>query len=170
MSKASSSVLRIAGCMLVVCSFFVRMNVYGEAATFQRFDTQSSFIAANSSPTIISYDGIASGYLSTYEYIFATEGVKMKPNTGYTVPLYVNDWTNLLPGKEIAIYGKEGMEFNFTTPVNAFGYDFLEPTTCLPPFCPQTFIDSTFTISIYNGTTKLTEYSFMPANDVATFF
>ena len=61
------------------------------------------------------------------------------------------------------------MEFNFTTPVNAFGYDFVELTTSLPGW-PATIIDSTFVISVYNGTTKLTEYTFTPANNVATFF
>lgn len=57
----------------------------------------------------------------------------MKPNDpGYTETLFVKDWSALLSGKEFAITGTEGMEFNFTTPVNAFGYDFVEPTTCLP--------------------------------------
>ncbi len=94
----------------------------------------------------------------------------MKPNDpAYTETLYVNDWSSLLPGKEIAITGKEGMEFNFTTPVNAFGYDFAELTTSLPGW-PATIIDSTFVISVYNGTTKLTEYTFTPVNDIASFF
>lgn len=61
------------------------------------------------------------------------------------------------------------MEFNFTTPVNAFGYDFVERVASIPGY-ETTFVDSTFVISIYNGATKLTEYTFTPANDVASFF
>lgn len=61
------------------------------------------------------------------------------------------------------------MEFNFSTPVNAFGYDFIESTTPLTGYGePQA--NSTFVISLYNGATKLTEYTFDPANNVATFF
>lgn len=94
----------------------------------------------------------------------------MKPNDpAYTETFYLNEWSSILPGKEIAITGTEGMEFNFTTPVNAFGYDFLEQTASLPGWSTA-FTDSTFVISIYNGTTKLTEYTFTPANDVASFF
>lgn len=94
----------------------------------------------------------------------------MKPNDpAYTETLYVNDWSSLLPGKEVAITGTEGMEFNFTTPVNAFGYDFMESTTPLTGY-GEAQVDSTFVISVYNGTTKLTEYTFTPANDVVSFF
>lgn len=76
---------------------------FGQSATFQRFDTQASFIAANSSPTIVSYDGFTNGDLPTYEYTFAAEGVKMKPNDpAYpTAPFSVADFTTLLPGKEL---------------------------------------------------------------------
>ena len=61
------------------------------------------------------------------------------------------------------------MEFNFTTPVNAFGYDFVERVASIPGY-ETAFTDSTFVVSVYNGTTKLTEYTFTPANDVASFF
>ena len=146
------------------------MLAFGQSASFQRFDTQSAFTAANTSPTVVSYDSLASGRLPTYEYTFSTEGVKMKPNDpAYTETLYVNEWSSLLPGKEIAITGTEGMEFNFTTPVNAFGYDFMESTIPLTGY-GEAQVDSTFVISIYNGTTKLTEYTFTPANDVVSFF
>lgn len=150
---------------------FLQNTVFAQAGDFTRYDTQTSFVAANSSPTIVNYDAIANGSLPTYEYTFATEGVKIKPNDpNYTNPLLIGNWSSLLSGKEIIITGKEGMEFNFTTPVNAFGYDFVEPTACIPPYCPTTFVNSTFVVSIYNGATKLTEYTFTPANNVATFF
>lgn len=143
---------------------------FGQSATFQRFDTQAAFTAANPSPTIVSYDSLPSARLPSYEYTFTAEGVAIKPNDpAYTNPVWVNDWSTILPGKEFAITGKEGMEFNFTTPVNAFGYDFVELTTAIPGW-PATIIDSTFVISVYSGATKLTEYTFQPANDVVTFF
>ena len=61
----------------------------------------------------------------------------------------MNDWSTLLPGKEFAITGKEGMEFNFITPVNAFGYDFIERVASIPGY-EMAFTDSTFVISVYN--------------------
>lgn len=66
--------------------------------SFQRYDTQSAFTAANTSPIIVSYDSFPNGRFATYEQTFATEGVKIKPNDpGYTTPLWPNDWTTLLP-------------------------------------------------------------------------
>lgn len=47
--------------------------VLSSSGNFQRFDTQSAFIAANASPTIVSYDSIVDGSLPTYEYTFTTE-------------------------------------------------------------------------------------------------
>lgn len=81
--------------LVVACSISVS---FAQTATFQRFDTQASFVTANTSPTVVSYDNIANGRLPTYEYTFATDGVKMKPNDpNYTETLYVNDWSTLLP-------------------------------------------------------------------------
>lgn len=133
MNKGSFLALRLASCAVVLCISFLHTFSFAQTSNFQRFDSQSSFITANNNPTIVSYDSISDGRLPTYEYTFATEGVKMKPNDpNYTLALYVNDWSSLLSGKEFVITGSEGMEFNFTTPVNAFGYDFVETTTCLP--------------------------------------
>ncbi len=76
--------------------------------TIQRFNSQSAFISANSDPTIISYDTLANGRLPTYEYTFLNEGVKLKPNDpNYALPLLVGNFSTLLPGKDIAITGKE---------------------------------------------------------------
>lgn len=61
------------------------------------------------------------------------------------------------------------MEFNFSNPVNAFGYDFIERTASIPGY-EMAFTDSTFVISIYDDVTKLAEYTFTPANNVASFF
>jgi hypothetical protein len=82
----------------------------------------------------VSYDSIANGRLPTYEYTFATEGVKIKPNDpNYTNPLFGSTTGQLFfQEKNSLSLVKEGMEFSFTTPVNAFGYDFVEPTACLP--------------------------------------
>lgn len=87
---------------------FSSQSVFAQAATLTRFDSQSAFISENQNPTIVSYDSFPNARFATYEQTFATEGVKIKPNDpGYTNPLYVNDWSALLPGKEFAITGKE---------------------------------------------------------------
>lgn len=139
--------------------------------SFQRFDTQSSFTAANTSPTIIGYDAL-SGRLPSYAYTFPGTGVTIRPNdSGYsTNNLLVSDLSTVLPGKEIYVTGKEHFEINFSPAVNAFGFDFNESTTCRPGFCPTTSVESTFIIRVFDGEKKLQEYMFTPENNVATFF
>lgn len=154
-----------------MCLLFAQNTAFAQAGGFTRFDTQASFIAANPSPTIVSYDTLTTGIQSSYILNFSDAGVTIQPNDPNYLNsnLLVGSWSTLLPGKKIAVTGKEGMEFNFSTPVNAFGYDFIESTTPLTGYGePQA--ESTFVISIYNGTTKLTESTFEPANNVATFF
>lgn len=139
--------------------------------SFQRFDTQSSFTAANTSPTIIGYDTL-SGRLPSYIYTFPGTGVTIRPNdTGYsTNNLLVSDLSSALPGKEIYVTGKEHFEINFSPAVNAFGFDFNESTTCRAGFCPQTSVESTFMIRLFDGSKKVQEYMFTPENNIASFF
>lgn len=98
MNKGSFLALRLASCAVILCASFLYTFSFAQVSTFQRFDTQTSFIGGNSSPTIVSYDSFPNARFATYEQTFATEGVKIKPNDpNYTQPLWVNDWTNLLP-------------------------------------------------------------------------
>ena len=98
MNKGSFLALRLASCAVVLCAFLFHSATFGQVSTFQRFDTQSSFIVANSNPIVVSYDSFPNVRFATYEQTFATEGVKIKPNDpNYTNPLWPNDWTTLLP-------------------------------------------------------------------------
>lgn len=149
----------------------------GVDTNFQRFDTQASFIAANASPTTISYDALTTGRLPSYMYTFAGTGVTVRPNdSGYSNPHYIGDFSKApdpdpLPGKELATTGKEHLEVMFSPAVNAFGFDFNESTTCRPGFCDGVSqVESTFAIRIYDGAKQLQEYTFTPANNVSTFF
>ena len=77
------------------------------------------------------------------------------------------DWTTLLPGHEIAINGRENMNVSFLTPVFSYGFDFVEPETGLNINAP--FVDSTFTVSLFNGTTPIGAFIYNAPNDVAAF-
>lgn len=144
------------------------------SGSFQRFDAQSSFASAHTGMTTIGYDTIAltSGRLPTFLYTFPGTGVSIRPNdSAYkTNKLLVSDLSNVLPGKEIYVTGKEHFEINFLPAVNAFGFDFNESTSCRAGFCPVTSVPSIFTIRFYDGDKKLQEYTFEPQDNVASFF
>jgi hypothetical protein len=73
MFQVRFSPLRSVGFVALLCVFFPQMMAFGQAVPFQRFDTQAAFIAANSSPNIVSYDTFPAGRFITYEQTFATE-------------------------------------------------------------------------------------------------
>ena len=84
------------------------------------------------------------------------------------------DWTNLLPGNEIALSDVESFNVTTAEPTTALGFDFVEPTHpdpdasgrgCEVPSC----VDSTFTVTLKSGGGVVGTVQFNGANDVATF-
>lgn len=150
-----------------------RLGTFTISNDFQRFDTQASFLAANASPVTVSYDALPTNVrLQSYLYTFPGTGVTIRPNdSGYAQPHMISEFTDRLPGKELATTGKEHLEVMFSTAVNAFGFDFDESTTCRPGYCSGVSqVESTFVIRIYDGPKYLQSYTFTPQNNVATFF
>lgn len=83
--------------------------------------------------------------------------------------LWVGAWTSKLPGNDLAINDKENLDVAINTPAVAysFGFDFVEPkleTTINGPF-----VDSTFAVSLYLGSTLVDSFTFERPNDQATF-
>lgn len=64
------------------------------------------------------------------------------PTSFYFSPSWTN--TDLIPGSEIAIIGPENLNIDIATPINAFGFDFVELTDSVGGY-----IDSTFEIKLF---------------------
>ena len=82
--------------------------------------------------------------------------------------LAMSDASSDLSGKEMGISGNEN--FNVTSSGGAmysFGFDFVEPQ--FDPYVNATFVDSTFTVSLLNGSTLVDSFTFALPNDIAQF-
>jgi hypothetical protein len=108
--------------------------------------------------------------------ILAAGSVTITPGSGATelysgtggIAAAVNqDWTELLPGADIAITGPENLEIALKDPVYAFGYDIVEPE--FGPNLNAPFVDSSFTVTLSLGGVTVGSFSFNPANDTAAF-
>ena len=105
-----------------------------------------------------SHLGLSSGSVSF------TAVAESSYTTGY---LYFGDWSARLPGNEISINAFEDLDVAFAAPVHAFGFDFVEPQ--FDPNIGDTFQDSTFTVTLRQGTTAVGSFTFNAPNDVAAF-
>ena len=77
------------------------------------------------------------------------------------------DWTLLLPGTDIAIGGPENLNVGFAASVFSMGFDFVEPSrTNVLGFG---FVESSFTVSLYQDAVAVDAFSFSRPNDVAAF-
>jgi hypothetical protein len=65
------------------------------------------------------------------------------------------------------VNGLESFDVDIDTPVNSFGFDFVEPE--FAPFIGGIFIDSTFEITLLHGGSIIDSFEFTRPNDVATF-
>jgi len=76
------------------------------------------------------------------------------------------DWTQLLPGNDIAIDDTEMIDVSFAS-AHSLGFDFAEPTS--GPGVSGNFVDSTFTVSLLRNTSQVGQFTFNAPNDVAAF-
>lgn len=89
-----------------------------------------------------------------------------------TCPSYCNlwvgaSWTDLLPGNEIAIDGRESIDVRPASTVNALGFDFIEPTDLAS--CAAPCVESTFSLALKRGAATIGSFSFNVPNDTAAF-
>lgn len=92
------------------------------------------------------------------------------PSSGVLNYCQPDGWAPLLNGDDIAVTGVEDLDAIFnSSPVFAVGFEMIEPT--LLNIGPgQTFVDSTFTITLISGVTNKDSFIFKPGNDVVVFF
>ena len=77
------------------------------------------------------------------------------------------DWTPRLPGHDLAISDLERILVTFEAPVEAFGFDFVEPR--FDPNINAPFVDSTFTVSLISANTVIDSFTFNAPDDTAFF-
>ncbi len=90
----------------------------------------------------------------------------MHDNLTFAGNLYFRKWTPLLSGNDLAINGVENLDVEIASAVNAFGFEFVEPTTANTN---APFFESTFAVTLFEGTTEVGSFEFERPNDVATF-
>lgn len=85
--------------------------------------------------------------------------------------LWVRDWTALLDQEELAISGVEHLDVdvNFGSAVHSFGFEFVEPTSGTVNVTPDQVVDSTFTVSLFLGSTSVNSFTFNAPDDQTAF-
>jgi CubicO group peptidase (beta-lactamase class C family) len=76
--------------------------------------------------------------------------------------------TDRIEGAEISVVGKMNLNLMPDEPIYAFGFHFVEPEAD-PLGSGQTFVDSTFDITLKNGSTVVGRFQFNPPNDTNWF-
>ena len=86
------------------------------------------------------------------------------------------NWSTLISEPfDLTINGVENFDVASSAPLFSFGFDFHEPSISTPPgptfpdTCNTICIDSTFQITILNGSTTVGTHVFSMPNDVLTF-
>ncbi|HBI23450.1 MAG TPA: hypothetical protein DDX84_04430, partial [Nitrospiraceae bacterium] len=135
-------------------------------ATIITFSDKAQFLASTDSTS-------ATGPLPNINFTYGWS--QTIGNATFSVPstseLYIGggtlDWTLLHPGNDIAISGPEDLNVDLASPVLALGFDFVEPknTPCYANIC----YDSTFTVTLKNGTNTVDSFMFNAPDDVLAF-
>ncbi len=81
----------------------------------------------------------------------------------------IGEFSTRISGPEIIVSGPDGIavDINKASPVFSFGFEFVEPQN--DPNLNGTFVDSTYSLEILNGTTGLGSFNFNAPNDTLAF-
>lgn len=79
-----------------------------------------------------------------------------------------NNWTDRLPGIDLAVNGVESFDVDIANAINYFGFDFVEPEFD-PLVNSPVFIDSTFEVTLLKSGGIIDSFEFTRPNDVASF-
>lgn len=154
--------------LCLIASLICLVSAVGPAqATLMVFSGEAAFFAATSA--------------SPATTIPTTPLTVFPPDTGFTngslsfslVPgessrFIIDNFSARLPGNELALSGKETFNIDINTgAVFAFGFDFVEPE--FDPFVNATPVDSTFGVTLKNGSTTVGAFTFARPNDSAQF-
>jgi len=160
--------LRGRTCLLAIAVAFTAATLRSEAqsATIQTFTNKAEFFTITHA-TNCTGELPQLGRVGDANASFTSGRVTFRvapPSSGlWSGGAGGNDWTPLLPGADIAIDDRENLDAEFDAPVYSAGFDFVEPLSA------QTDIESTFAVTLKNGATPISYFSFNAANNVAAF-
>lgn len=148
--------------LLTVLIIFYVARVSANATTIT-FSDKSQFLASTGSTS-------ATGPLPSLSFVENGQTIgSVIFSAASTYGLWIGgnlDWTLLHPGNEIAIDGPENLNVDLASPVLALGFDFVEPTfTQCYIYCS----DSTFSVTLKNGTTTVDSFMFNAPDNVLAF-
>jgi len=136
-------------------------------ATTMLFNDKGSFLAATGATAATS--------IPTTPFTFLPEGSGFTSGSlsfnlvpGQSTRFIIDDWSTRLSGNELAISGIESFDMGIDTGlIFSFGFDFVEPEN--DPLVNGPFVDSTFSLSLFNSGALVDSFSFSRPNDTATF-
>ncbi len=152
------------------------MYVPGVQAEFITFTDKADFLfitgATNVTgmlPDIGAISGGANGVQSVGSVIFsvAAPSLGFFMGTNEVAGVTNNDWTLRLPGPDIAISAGENLNMTLSGPAFSVGFDIAEPEN--DPNV-DSFVDSTFMVTLKNDELFVDSFMFNPPNDTAAFF
>lgn len=155
-----NKIIMLLTVMVIFCFVSVSAN-----ATLITFSDKSQFLTSTGSTS-------ATGPLPNLSFI--PSGGQTVGSVTFSVPYESGlnigggglDWTLLHTGNEIAMDGAENLNVDLASPVFALGFDFIEPA--FPP-CIINCSDSTFSVTLKNGTTTVDSFMFNAPDDVLAF-
>lgn len=150
-------------CVLV----FLGTTAHGAVRTF---DDKTAFLtatgASSASGSLPDVGTVAGGItVGTITFSLAPGGNTLSIGASGTGA--APDWYPALPGNDIAL-GFEHLQVQTAAPVFAFGFDFVEPDSTMPPY-GGTPVDSTYEVVLYAGTTEVGRFSFNALDDAVGF-
>jgi len=131
------------------------------------FDDKAAFLSATGATEAANFDGIGP-VPKDMGYSFATGNLRFDSATR---EFWVDDWTSLLSGNELAISGIENMDvtvIDLGAEVFSLGFEFVEPYATPGANVPSP-VDSTFRVTLYSGASAVDSFDFNAPDDVAWF-
>ena len=130
------------------------------------FENKGDFLAATDAVEVANFDDTTTGNrglsFSVGDLTFTSQSTR---------EFWVQDWTALLSGNELAISDREHMDvdINLGSEVFAFGFEFVEPTSGTVNVPPSQVVDSTFTVTLLSGSMNVNSFTFNAPDDQAAF-
>ena len=155
--------------LVFLCAIALVFGVAGiTQATLITFDSQTAFLNATGATTNGAIPNVGSVSSGSYTLNAITFSLAGSSSNLYLGTGDGSDWTALTSGHDIALSGPEDMDLtiNLASPVFALGFDFVEPTSIN---VNGPYYDSTFTVTLMDGSTTIDNFTFNAPNDVAAF-
>lgn len=139
------------------------------AASVTVYDDKTTFLNETSAVGTSPFPKLASSVSS-----FSHENLTFTA-TGLNTLGVGRNWTNYLPGIDLAVNGVEDLNVDMLEPVSSFGFDFVESQFELDPIgngnlsVNGQFFESIFKVSLVNTGTVIYSFEFSKPNDIATF-